>query len=226
MKKTILICDDEKEMRNLIKICLQDKYEAKEASDGEECLQVLEENDIHLVLLDIMMPAKSGYDVIKEMKKRDKFKDIPIILLTALGETEDVVKGLNIGADDYIVKPFEPSVLLARINSVFRRVDKFSEVYEIHGLCIDFDKRQVTYKDKVLPLTKKEFHLFTRLATNPGRVYSREQLVELEWDMSFSGDTRNIDAHIKNIREKLRRIGYEKHIIETVWGVGYQFVEE
>lgn len=225
MKKTILICDDEKEMRNLIKVCLNGHYDTKEAGDGEECLQVLEENTIHLLLLDIMMPEKNGFDVIKEMKKREKFKDIPIITLTALGESDDIVKGLNLGADDYIVKPFEPSVLLARINSVLRRVDKLEENLVVHGLNINVEKMQITYNGKVLPLTKKEFHLFTRLAMNPGRVYSREQLVELEWDIAFSGDTRNIDAHIKNIREKLKKIGYEKQIIETVWGIGYQFVE-
>lgn len=224
-KKTILICDDEKEMRNLIKVCLLDHYHSLEAGDGDEGLQVLEENTVHLVLLDIMMPEKNGFDVIKEMKKRDKFKDIPIIMLTALGDSDDVVKGLNLGADDYIVKPFEPSVLLARINSVLRRVDKLEENLDVHGLNVNLEKMQITYNGKILPLTKKEFHLFTRLATNPGRVYSREQLVELEWDIAFSGDTRNIDAHIKNIREKLKKIGYEKQLIETVWGIGYQFVE-
>lgn len=223
--KTILVCDDEKEMRDLIKICLQGNYQFQEAGDGEEALEVLTKQHIHLVILDIMMPKKNGFEVIEEMKSREKFKEIPIIMLTALGETDDVVKGLNLGADDYIVKPFEPSVLLARINSVLRRVDKLEEHLEVHGLHVNMEKMQITYQGRVLPLTKKEFNLFTRLATNPGRVYTREQLVELEWDMAFSGDTRNIDAHVKNIREKLKKIGYEKKLIETVWGIGYQFVE-
>lgn len=223
--KTILIVDDEFEMRDLIKVCLLENFQFQEASDGEEAIQILETNRIDLVLLDVMMPVMNGLDVIKEMKARERFKEIPIIMLTALGESEDIVKGLNLGADDYIVKPFEPSVLLARINSVLRRVDKIDEVWDVHGLTVHMEKMQVTYDGVALPLTKKEFNLFTRLAQNPGRVYSREQLVELEWDMAFMGDTRNIDAHVKNVREKLKKVGYQKQLIETVWGVGYQFVE-
>lgn len=223
--KTILIVDDESEMRDLIKVCLFEKYQFEEAIDGEDAIVNLENKRVDLVLLDVMMPTMNGLDVIKEMKTRERFKEIPIIMLTALGESDDIVKGLNLGADDYIVKPFEPSVLLARINSVIRRVDKTEEVWDVHGLIVHMEKMQITFEGKVLPLTKKEFSLFTRLAQNPGRVYSREQLVELEWDIAFMGDTRNIDAHVKNIREKLKKIGYQKQLIETVWGVGYQFIE-
>lgn len=223
--KTILIVDDESEMRDLIRVCLFDNYVIEEAKDGEEAISKLENKRVDLVLLDVMMPNMNGLDVIKEMKLRERFKEIPIIMLTALGESDDIVKGLNLGADDYIVKPFEPTVLLARINSVLRRTDKTEEVWNVHGLVVHMEKMQVSYNGKILPFTKKEFNLFTRLAQHPGRVYSREQLVELEWDIAFMGDTRNIDAHVKNVREKLKKIGFEKQLIETVWGVGYQFVE-
>ena len=223
--KKILIVDDESEMRDLIRVCLFENYEIEEAKDGEEAISILENKRVDLVLLDVMMPNMNGLDVIKEMKLRERFKEVPIIMLTALGESDDIVKGLNLGADDYIVKPFEPSVLLARINSVLRRTDKTEEVWNVHGLVVHMEKLQVSYNGKILPLTKKEFNLFTRLAQHPGRVYSREQLVDLEWDIAFMGDTRNIDAHVKNVREKLKKIGFEKQLIETVWGVGYQFVE-
>lgn len=226
LKKQILIVDDEQEMRELIKICLDPSYEMIEGSNGQEALQYLQEYHVSLVLLDIMMPEMSGLEVLKEMRKLGRLKNIPVILLTALGETEDVVKGLNLGADDYISKPFEPRELQARVASALRRSTEDHQSWNIHGLTIELEKYQVAYEGKVIPLTRKEFQLFTRLASHPGRVYSREQLVELEWDISYEGDTRNIDAHIKNIREKFKRAGYQKTLIETVWGIGYQFVED
>ncbi|WP_209123665.1 response regulator transcription factor [Alkalihalobacillus sp. BA299] len=225
-KKIILIVDDEKDMRELISICLQGEYETVEAEDGESALELLDAQVIDLVLLDVMMPIMDGFSVLKEMKQIEKVKDIPVILLTALGDTEDIVKGLNRGADDYIIKPFEPREMIARIQSVLRRSTILEEVFELHHLKFDQEKYQVTYNGQVVPLTKKEYKLFFRLASHPGRVYSREQLVELEWDFSFDGDARNVDAHIKNIREKLKKTKYPHKVIETVWGIGYQVVQE
>ncbi|WP_216828167.1 response regulator transcription factor [Alkalihalobacterium elongatum] len=225
-KKIILIVDDESDMRELISICLQSDYETIAAEDGEVALKVLDSQNVDLVLLDVMMPVMDGFSVLTEMKQIQKMKDTPVILLTALGDTDDIVKGLNRGADDYIVKPFEPREMVARIQSVIRRSAITDETFEIHGLTFDQEKYQVSYSGQVVPLTKKEYQLFFRLASHPGRVYSREQLVELEWDFSFDGDARNVDAHIKNIREKLKKTGYTHKVIETVWGIGYQVVQE
>ncbi|MEB1809877.1 MAG: response regulator transcription factor [Bacillaceae bacterium] len=225
-KKIILIVDDESDMRELISICLQNDYETVEAENGEAALEILDTQSVDLVLLDVMMPIMDGISVLTEMKQMEKMKEIPVILLTALGDTDDIVKGLNKGADDYIVKPFEPREMVARIQSVIRRSAIIEQTFEIHGLLFDQEKYQVSYNGKVVPLTKKEYQLFFRLASHPGRVYSREQLVELEWDFSFDGDARNVDAHIKNIREKLKKTGYTQKVIETVWGIGYQVVED
>ncbi|WP_175576458.1 response regulator transcription factor [Alkalihalobacterium alkalinitrilicum] len=225
-KKNILIVDDERDMRELISICLQGEYETIEAENGDVALELFESQPVDLVLLDVMMPIMDGFSVLSEMKQIEKMKDIPVILLTALGDTDDIVRGLTQGADDYIVKPFEPREMVARIQSVLRRSAITEDTFEIHQLIFDQEKYQVSYNGKIVPLTKKEFQLFFRLASRPGRVYSREQLVELEWDFTFDGDARNVDAHIKNIREKLKKTGYTHKVIETVWGIGYQVVQE
>ncbi|OLO40973.1 DNA-binding response regulator [Alkalihalophilus pseudofirmus] len=218
--------DDERDMRELISICLQGEYETIEAENGDVALELFESQPVDLVLLDVMMPIMDGFSVLSEMKQIEKMKDIPVILLTALGDTDDIVRGLTQGADDYIVKPFEPREMVARIQSVLRRSAITEDTFEIHQLIFDQEKYQVSYNGKIVPLTKKEFQLFFRLASRPGRVYSREQLVELEWDFTFDGDARNVDAHIKNIREKLKKTGYTHKVIETVWGIGYQVVQE
>ncbi|EGL83988.1 two component transcriptional regulator, winged helix family [Caldalkalibacillus thermarum TA2.A1] len=229
MAEKILIVDDEKEMRHLLKLCLeQNEYDIDEACSGDEALDKLLYNTYDLVLLDIMMPTVDGFEVLKKIRQ-DLEEDIPVVLLTALGDTEKVVKGLNLGGDDYIVKPFEPKELVARIASILRRVSNKrikKECFTIHDLVFYPDHIRVTYQDRVLPLTKKEFHLLLRLANNPGRVFSREQLLVLEWGHHFDGDTRTVDAHIKNIREKLKQVNFQKSVIETVWGIGYKMVEE
>jgi DNA-binding response OmpR family regulator len=230
MSKRILIVDDEKEMRHLLYNCLQhEEYKIDEAASGQEAIQNLLGSFYDLVLLDIMMPIVSGFEVLKQIRE-EVDQDLPVVLLTALGETDKVVEGLNLGADDYIVKPFEPKELVARIQSVLRRSNRGktsnTDSFTIHGLDFDTAKVRVSYQGKVLPLTKKEFQLLFRLATHPGRVYSREKLLELEWGYDFEGDTRTVDAHIKNIREKLKQIDFTKPIIETIWGLGYQMIEE
>ncbi|WP_078578222.1 response regulator transcription factor [Salipaludibacillus agaradhaerens] len=227
--KNILIVDDEGEMRLLIKLCLsQENYTTLEANNGLEALNVIRENDIHLVLLDIMMPEIDGFELLKALRE-ELDKRIPVILISALGDTDRVVKGLHLGADDYIVKPFEPKELVARITSVIRRsfIQRDTDYsFEIAGLHFFPNKYEITYHDKSMVMTKKEFSILNRLASNPGRVYSREQILDLEWDMSYDGDLRTVDAHIKNIREKLKSEGYNKEIIETVWGVGYKVIED
>ncbi|MGO4886540.1 response regulator transcription factor [Anaerobacillus sp. MEB173] len=228
MEKRILIVDDEIEMRNLLSICLKPHgYVVEEAVSGYDALQKIMDRSYDLVILDIMMPTVDGFEVLNKIREAID-EELPVILLTALGESEKVVEGLQTGADDYIVKPFEPRELVARIESVLRRSnrDTKKEQFGVHDLQFDLEQMKVMYQGMTIPLTKKEFNLLTRLASNLGRVYSREHLLELEWDDHYGGDTRTVDAHIKNIREKLKQVDFTKMIIETVWGIGYQMVEE
>ncbi len=230
MENKVLIVDDEKEMRNLLSVCLKPfGYVIDEAQTGFEALEKIIGEKYDLLLLDIMMPTVDGFEVLRNVREILD-KDVPIILLTALGDTDRIVKGLQLGADDYIVKPFEPRELLARIQSVMRRAQKSGVLEEgkfsLHQLLFEENKLKVSYREQTLPLTKKEYKLLLRLAKNSGRVYSREQLVQLEWEDYYEGDARTIDTHIKNIREKLKAVGFTKQIIETVWGIGYQMLEE
>lgn len=230
MENRILIVDDENEMRTLISICLKPHgFLVEEANSGYDALSKLMDHSYDLVILDIMMPTVDGFEVLNKIREVID-KDLPVIMLTALGDSEKVVEGLQTGADDYIVKPFEPRELVARVESILRRSKRGSvskrEQITIHGLVFEPEKVRVTYQSDAIPLTKKEFQLFVRLANNPGRVFSREHLLELEWDDYYEGDTRTVDAHIKNIREKLKKVNFDKTIIETVWGIGYQMVEE
>jgi DNA-binding response OmpR family regulator len=225
----VLLIDDEKEMRLLISMCIKNEdMIIDEAASGQDALKKLAEVAFDLIILDIMMPSMDGFEVLKQIRNELEM-DTPVILLTALGETEQIVKGLQLGADDYVMKPFEPRELVARIESVVRRSKKTfiqHNSYFIHQLQIEVDRLRATLNGVIIPLTKKEFFLLHRLASRPGRVYSREKLLELEWGQDYEGDTRTVDVHIKNIREKLKQSNYNKSIIETIWGIGYQMVEE
>jgi two-component system response regulator ResD len=224
----VILIDDEKEMRHLISMCIKnEEMFIEEAGSGEEALKKINEQEFDLIILDILMPSMSGYEVLKKIRN-DLELDTPVILLTALGETDQIVKGLQLGADDYIIKPFEPRELVARIESVRRRSKKATTQqtsYSVHQLQIEADKFRATFEGTTIPLTKKEFCLLHRLASHPGRVYSREKLLELEWGLDYGGDIRTVDVHIKNIREKLKLSNYNESIIETVWGIGYQMAE-
>ncbi|MFA9556619.1 response regulator transcription factor [Evansella sp. AB-rgal1] len=228
MENRILLVDDETEMRKLLSVCLSPYgYELDEACNGEEALYKLTDNHYALVLLDIMMPEMDGFELIERVRNHLD-NTTPVILLSALGDSERVVEGLRLGADDYIVKPFEPKILAARIESVLRRTQKArssNETFTVKGLVFYPDRFQVSYEKQVLPLTKKEFQILHRLASNPGKVYSREHLLELEWGMEYEGDNRTVDTHVKNIREKLKHADFNEAIIETVWGVGYKAIE-
>lgn len=229
MNQRILIVDDEKQMRHLLTTCLKPyNYTIEEAQTGDEALNKIANNYFDLIILDIMMPTIDGFEVLVKVRSTIN-KEVPIVLLTALGDTDRVVKGLQYGADDYIVKPFEPRELVARIESILRRTKKQvekSNLIEIHGLQLEPEKLRLQYNQQIIPLTKKEYKIFFRLATRPGHVYSREQLVELEWDDFFEGDARTIDTHIKNIREKLKAGGFVEPIIDTIWGIGYKMIED
>ncbi|WP_332696214.1 response regulator transcription factor [Halalkalibacter lacteus] len=222
--KKILIVDDEIQMQTLISFCIKSpNFDGKAVSSGQEAINLLEENHFDLMLLDIMMPGIDGFQVLKILNQRNMV--VPVIILSAIGETDLIVEGLNLGAYDYITKPFEPKELVARVNSVLRRVQPSVEKKDnrsMYGLTLDQIQNTVTYNQKAIPFTKKEYQIFSRLFSQPGRVYTRELLFSLEWDGADDKDYRNVDAHVKNIREKLKQAGVEKIMIETVWGVGYR----
>ncbi|ADU31726.1 response regulator transcription factor [Evansella cellulosilytica] len=229
MEAKILLVDDEQEMRKLLKVCFSaSPFQLDEASNGDEAFLKVQENNYDLIILDIMMPEIDGFELLN-MLRVELDTEIPVILLTALGDTERVVEGLKRGADDYVVKPFEPKELVARVESVLRRSKSIStknESFTIKGLDFHPNSYQVIYNNMPIPLTKKEFQIFLRLAKNPGRVYDREHLLELEWGLDYEGENRTVDTHVKNIREKLKAIKYDEPIIETVWGIGYKVIED
>ncbi|ADU31306.1 response regulator transcription factor [Evansella cellulosilytica] len=229
MNDRILLVDDEQEMRKLLRVCLTPySYLLDEASNGEEAIDKISADFYDLILLDIMMPEVDGFELLKTLREHLDNKT-PVILLTALGDTERIVEGLKLGADDYLVKPFEPKELAARVESVIRRTKNYKskvESFIVKDLVFQPSNYNISFNNKILPLTKKEFQIFYRLASNRGKVYSRDHLLELEWGMEYEGDNRTVDTHVKNIREKLKAVGYTDAIIETVWGIGYKVPNE
>lgn len=218
----ILIVDDEERIRDLIKeyISLANNFSADEAADGREALELFEKNDYALIILDVMMPKLDGWSVCREIRNTSQ---VPIIMLTARGEEYDKLLGFELGVDDYIVKPFSPKELLARIKAIIRRSatpNESNEAISFEGLRIDFKSRNVYVDDKLVSLTPKEFELLRFFAQNTKRVFSREQLLDAVWGYDFSGDTRTVDTHVKMLRESLG--AYRKYIV-TVWGTGYKF---
>lgn len=220
----ILIVDDDLDICNLVQLFLEkEKFSVVKAHDGEEAIEIFKSEMPHLVLLDIMLPKMDGYDVCREIKK---ISDVPIIMLTAKGETFDKVLGLRLGADDYIVKPFDPEELIARIRAVLRRAS--SKDYNVEekiifpGLSIDMDDFSIKVADVIIQLPRKEMELLYFLASHPNKLFTRDQLIEQIWGYDFLGDTRTIDVHIKRLRAKLKEVE-DKYEIKTVWGVGYKF---
>ncbi|BBN97617.1 response regulator transcription factor [Sporolactobacillus terrae] len=228
MKKLqVLVVDDDWKLRNLLRIYLvKEGFGMVEAVDGNEALMKLENQSFDLVVLDVMMPQMDGWQVCQWIREK---RSVPILMLTALGTTKDKVQGLGLGADDYLTKPFDPEELIARVHALIRRASAVSlsqaghHVLDFPDLTIDSDGRQVCIYDQPIELTNKEFDLFSMLAENSGRVLSREQLIEKIWGYEFEGDTRVVDLHIKNIREKLKDAGLSYSPIQTAWGVGYKF---
>lgn len=224
--RQILIVDDEPKMRELVKLYLErDGYKVTEAEDGEQALALLQKGYYDLVILDIMMPKVDGLTVCREARKN---VDTPIILLTAKGEEIDRVLGFELGADDYVVKPFSPRELVARVKALLRRVSfkpsaPTGNVLRFPGLTINHDAREVEVDGCKVSLTPKEFELLSFLARNTGRVFTREQLLEHVWGYDFFGDLRTVDTHVKKLREKISRSTGTANYILTVWGVGYKF---
>ncbi len=217
---TILIIDDEPQMRNLVRTFLaKDGYIVEEATDGMDALAKVYKLQPHLCIVDVMMPYMNGFEFAKELKRTT---NIPIIFLSARGEEWDKVEGLKIGGDDYIVKPFMPGELIARVESVLRRSYQhryLSQSFTLGPLVIDHLAHKVTLDNNTVSLTVKEFGILETLARKPGRVYTREQILNLVWGDDHKSTDRTIDTHIKTLRLKLGEAG---SMIETVWGIGYK----
>ena len=225
MARKILIVDDEPLIVKGLKYSLeQDGYETDSAADGEEAVNKFFAGQFDLVLLDVMLPKFDGIEVCQRIREKSS---VPIIMLTAKDETFDKVLGLELGADDYVAKPFEPKELLARIKAVLRRfqpaAEPDSKELSYPGLTISLSQYKVTYRDKPLEMPPKELELLYFLASHPRTVFTREQLLEQVWGYEYYVDSRTVDVHVKRLREKLTdslEFGWE---IKTVWGVGYKF---
>lgn len=229
MEYKILVADDDKEIREAIEIYLtNEQMKVLTACDGQEALKVLEANpDIHLIIMDLMMPKMDGIQAILQIRKE---KEIPIIVLSAKSEDKDVVLGLNIGADDYITKPFNILELKARIKAILRRSvrvvtheESKSNIIKSRDLEIDLESRRCFIKGKEKNLTAKEFDLLELFMKNPGKVYSRDNLLTTIWGAGYPGDVRAVDVHVRRLREKIEAVPSEPEYIHTKWGVGYYF---
>lgn len=219
----ILIVDDEQRMLDLLSLYLSPHgYECKTVTSGEEALIQVEKENFDLVLLDIMMPGKTGWETCEEMRD---LTDIPIIMVSARDQKPDIVKGLKLGADDYVTKPFDETELLARMDALLRRFKQGDRV-EFQGLIWDGERHELQFKEKEIRLTPKEFSMVGHVMKNPERVFSREQLIELIWGFDSETEGRTVDSHVRNIREKIRQVGFpvDEHFL-TVWGVGYKWVK-
>ncbi|AJA49789.1 transcriptional regulatory protein SrrA [Clostridium pasteurianum DSM 525 = ATCC 6013] len=219
---TILIIDDDENIADIIKIYLESSgYNTRLCYDGKEAMNTFIECKPDLVLLDVMLPHVDGIDVLKSIRKE---YETPVIMLTAKGETFDKVLALELGADDYIVKPFEAKELIARVKAVLRRYNtdnRGKEKLNFDGLLIDINSYAVVYNGEEIKMPPKEFELLYYLANNRNRVFTREQLLCEVWGYDYPGDSRTVDVHVKRLREKLQ--GGANWQIQTVWGVGYKF---
>jgi len=225
-KPVVLIVDDENSIRELLRLYFEkDGFRVEEAKDGAEALLGLEKFKPSLILLDIMMPVLDGLKVCQQVRRHGA---TPVILLTAKGEDEDRILGLDIGADDYITKPFNPREVVARAKAVLRRTPRqdFPEnILIFPNLEINMSEHTVTVHGTPIALTQKERELLWCLASQPGKVLSRSQLLENVWDYAYSGDTRTVDTHVKRLRKKLGLSDGNEVLwdIKTVWGIGYKF---
>jgi DNA-binding response OmpR family regulator len=223
----ILVVDDEPNIVELARLYLEKEgFRVKDASSGEEALRCFEELHPALIVLDIMIPAPDGWEVCRLIRSRSQ---LPIIMLTAREDEVDKVVGLELGADDYLTKPFSPRELVARVKAVLRRsrpASEMGEVLHLDDLVIDTSRRRVTQAERDVELTPREFDLLYTLALNRGIVMSREKLLERVWGYDYYGDTRTVDVHIRHMREKLGDDSSNPRYVETVWGVGYRFREE
>lgn len=234
MKKTVLTVDDEQNILELLKYNLEKNgFDVIQASSGETALELLREHKVDIMLLDLMLPGIDGLELLKNIRNMDQHKRTPVIMLTAKSEEIDKVLGLEMGADDYIAKPFGIHELMARIKAVFRRTEEISKILEkahfgddlikIDDLIINKSTHEVTVKDQVIELPLKEFELLYLLAKNKGRVFERDYLLEKIWGYDYYGETRTVDVHIRNLRKKIEVDDSNPVYIKTVRGIGYKF---
>ncbi len=220
----ILVVDDEPNIREVVGLYLgRDGHDVVSATDGEEALEVFSESEPDLVVLDLMLPKISGLEVCRRMREDRR---VPLIMLTARGDEEERIVGLSLGADDYVVKPFSPRELAARVAAVLRRVEESSgdqRVLSFDELRIDPNTREVLVRGGPVVLTAREFDLLYMLASSPGRVYTRDQLMELVWGYTFSADTSTVTVHVRRLREKVEPDPARPRYLQTVWGIGYKF---
>jgi DNA-binding response OmpR family regulator len=222
MKEKILIVDDEERMRKLIAAyLLKEGYEILEAENGAQALTLFKNENVHLIILDVMMPVMDGWSVCREIRKTS---DVPIILLTAKGEDEDKLLGFELGTDHYVTKPFNIKLLIARVKSLINRVynseHKQKKEHYYDGLFVDELSHKVTIDGNALNLSPKEYDLLLYFIANEGIVLSREKILDYIWGFDFDGDLRTVDSHIKRLREKL---GEKAYLISTIRGTGYRF---
>lgn len=223
----ILIADDHQQITSILK-----DYAEKEgflvsiASDGEEALELFERESFDMILLDVMMPKKDGFEVCREIRKTS---NVPVIMITARGEDFERIMGLDIGADDYIIKPFSPGEVMARVRAILRRIETIEDskdnknILIIEDLKIDMNDFEVTLQSEVLSLTKKETEILWTLARNKNKLFTRDHLLDLLWGYDYDGDSRTVDSHIKRLRQKLDQYAHPRWEIKTVWGMGYKF---
>jgi two-component system response regulator ResD len=220
----ILIVDDEEQLRSLLRLYLEPEgFQIDEAVDGKEALIMAQQTDYDVIILDLMMPGLDGWEVCRKLRKDQN--DTSVLMLTAKTEVEDKLVGFDLGADDYMGKPFDPRELVARVHALLRRRNTDAsykdKVISFHDLKINQSARTALADEKRIPLTAKEFDLLWLMANHKGRVFSRDQLLQLIWGEHFLGESRTVDSHVKNLRDKLNNAGLD-HMIYTVWGVGYK----
>ncbi|CEN81307.1 response regulator transcription factor [Paraclostridium sordellii] len=225
-KENILVVEDDVDINNLITKTLEKhNYKVTQAFSGSEALLQLSISEFKLILLDLMLPGMSGEDIIN--KTREK-KEIPIIVISAKTSLQDKVNVLNIGADDYIIKPFELEEVIARVNSLLRRYKKYeintpsNEVYKFKNIMLEEETRKVKVKEKEIHLTGYEFDILSILIKHPNRVYSRESLYEQVWKNGYYGEDNSVNVHISNIRKKIKSVAEDEDYIKTVWGIGFK----
>ncbi|MEM5818080.1 winged helix family two component transcriptional regulator [Desulfitobacterium sp. LBE] len=225
---TLLIADDNKQITSILEeYAKKEGYQPHIAWDGCAALELFQQLQPDLVLLDVMMPKVDGFEVCREIRKTS---NVPIIMITARGEDFERIMGLDIGADDYIVKPFSPGEVMARIRAILRRISQNDEekkqILSFANLMINLDDYLVTIDQCPVSLTKKEIEILWTLATNHNKVFSRDNLLNSVWGYDYFGDIRTVDSHIKRLRSKLDSFPHEQWEIKTIWGVGYKFGEK
>ena len=226
MAETVMVIEDEKEIRELIRYNLERAgFRVHSASDGDDGLKQLFASRPDAVVLDLMLPGRSGLEVLREVREEPSTRDLPVVVLTARSAEMDKLLGFEHGADDYLTKPFSPRELVARLKALLRRAQpgRASGTVEVGDLKVDTLSREASWKGKLLTLTPREFDLLAFLAHHPGRVVSREELLRKVWGYDYMGETRTVDVHIRRLRAKL---GAEERRIATIKGVGYRFETE